>query len=125
VTCDDARTTPDPAQLRRLYVDDGLTIAEVAAAVGVAHGTVHQWLIDAGIDRRASPSARRGDLDDDHIRRRYVEADLTATELAAELGCGSSMKGSRVNNSRCIGFGCGGDRGRPGYVLCDGAAVTG
>jgi hypothetical protein len=29
-------------------VDDGLTIADIAATLRVAHGTVHWWLIGAG-----------------------------------------------------------------------------
>jgi hypothetical protein len=77
--------------LRGLYVDDRLTVADIAATLRVAHGTVHQWLIAAEIQRRASPSARRGDLDNDHIRELHLDDGLSASEITAEFGCGSSM----------------------------------
>jgi transposase len=77
-------------------VDDGLTIAAVAATLSVAHGTVHRWLIDARIERRASPSADRSDLDDDHVRRRYVNDGCTAAEIATELRCGTSTIYARL-----------------------------
>ena len=78
---------PEPAALRRLYTDEGLTVAAVATRLGVAHGTAHKWLLAAGIPMRPPATTPRIDVDDDDIRRRYTSEGQTAAEIAAHLGC--------------------------------------
>ena len=89
--------TPDTARLRRLYVDEQMTISQVAASLGVAPQTVHNRLVAAQIPRRPSPSTPRTDITDDEIRRLYVDQQWSAPEIAAHLGCGTSTVYARLD----------------------------
>ena len=55
---------PDAASLRRLYVEEGMTVAALAARLGVVTQTAHNWLVAAGVPRRVSPASARADLSD-------------------------------------------------------------
>lgn len=48
---------PPVPDLRRWYLDDEMTLQEIASAVGCSQGTVSKWVREAGIPRR--PAARR------------------------------------------------------------------
>lgn len=78
---------PDPDELRRLYQHEHLTVAEIAGILDVAHGTAHNWLRDAGITLRQSPSTARGDLSDQQISDLYLRDGPSAPEIAARFGC--------------------------------------
>ena len=78
---------PEPATLRRLYTDEGLTVAAVADRLGVANGTAHKWLFAAGVPMRPPATTPRTDVDDEDIRRLYTSEGQTAAEIAAHLGC--------------------------------------
>ena len=78
---------PEPATLRQLYTDEGLTVAAVAARLGVANGTAHKWLLAAGVPMRPPAATTRANLTDDDIRRLYDIEGQTAAEIAAHLGC--------------------------------------
>jgi transposase-like protein len=67
---------PDFDRLRRLYVEEERTVAEVAAVLGVARGTAHNWLRAANIELRPSPSKRRDDISDDQLRELYPSRGL-------------------------------------------------
>lgn len=45
---------PMDAILRDLYVDQELTVAEVAARLGLTKGAISRWLERFGIERRAT-----------------------------------------------------------------------
>jgi transposase len=90
------RRPPDPATLRRLYIDEGLTVAAVAARLGVAHGTAHKWLLAAGVPMRPPVSTPRTDVSDDDIRRLYTSEGQTAAEIAAHLGCPATTVYNRL-----------------------------
>ena len=51
-----AISTPDAASLHRLCVDERLTVAALASMLGVSAQTAHNWLVAAGVPRRASPA---------------------------------------------------------------------
>lgn len=87
---------PEPATLRRLYTDEGLTVAAVAARLGVAHGTAHKWLIAAGVPMRPPLATTRTDIDDEDIRRLYTSEGQTAAEIAAHLGCPTTTVYNRL-----------------------------
>jgi hypothetical protein len=48
-------TTPEIDVLKRLYVDESMTISRVAACLGVAPQTVHKRLVAAQIPCRHEP----------------------------------------------------------------------
>ncbi len=89
-------TTPEIDLLKRLYVDEAMTISQIAARIGVAAQTVHNRLVAAEIPRRPSPSTPRVDVRDAEIRRLYVGQQLSAVQIAAHLGCGTSTVYSRL-----------------------------
>lgn len=81
---------PDPDQLRRLYVEEERTVAEIADVLGVARGTAYNWHRAAGIELRSSPPKRRDDISDDQLRELYVTDQLSAPDVALRLDCGPS-----------------------------------
>jgi transposase len=85
---DDQR--PDLDQLRRLYVEQGRTVAQVAEVLGIGRGTAHNWLRAAGVELRPSPSKRRDDVSDDELRELYVTERLSAPDIAGRIGCGTT-----------------------------------
>jgi transposase-like protein len=96
VTVARGRVRPEAADLSRLYVDEGLTIAAVAARYGVAAQTVHSWLVAAGCAAPASLATVRHDISEDDIVRLYVEGGRSAAEIAGQLGCSTSLVYARL-----------------------------
>jgi transposase len=80
------RLPPTAAELRRRYVADGVTIAQLAARYGVGTSTVRQWLQNAGIPRR--PPGRRPSQapDRQELVRLYVAEGLSTTEIGQRYG---------------------------------------
>jgi transposase-like protein len=82
---------PDVATLVRAYVDDHQSIPALAVQFGVAPQTVHNWLVAAGVPRRHSAVAPRGDVVDDEIRRLYCDEHRSGAEISNLLGCSASL----------------------------------
>jgi len=82
--------TPDPAVLRRLYVDEGLGIGTVAERLHLPPSVVRTALHTAGV-----PVSRPGwvageaptPISKEQLQRLYVDQDLPARQVAEELGC--------------------------------------
>ena len=91
-----SRVRPDVETLRRLYVDEGLSVAAIAGRLGVAAQTVHNWLVAGGVPRRPSPARFRADIDDGEIIRLYTHEGHTAAEIAEQLGCSASLVYGRL-----------------------------
>ena len=76
---------PTAAELRRRYLADGLTIAQLAARYGVGTSTVRGWLEHAGIPRRPpgrpSQAPSRAEL-----VRLYVAEGLSTTQIGQRYG---------------------------------------
>lgn len=89
--------TSDTDRLRRLYVEEQMTISQVAASLGVAPQTVHNRLVAAQIPRRPSPSTPRSDVTDDTIRRLYIDLNWSVADIAAHLGCATSTVYGRLD----------------------------
>lgn len=87
---------PNTATLRRLYVDDGLTLAAMGERLGVAAQTVHNWLVAAGVPRRPNPATTRPDISDEQIIRLYGGGGYAAAEIADRLGCSPSLVYARL-----------------------------
>jgi transposase len=92
-----APNTTDTGQLRRRYVDEQMTISQIATSMGVAAQTVHNRLVAAQIPRRASPATPRTDITNDEIRRLYLDQGWTAEEIASHLDCGTSTVYTRLD----------------------------
>jgi DNA-directed RNA polymerase specialized sigma24 family protein len=88
--------SPDVGTLRRLYVDEGLSLAATAARLGVVAQTVHNWLVAGGVPRRPSPAKFRADIDDGEIIQLYTQQGHTAAEIAEQLGCSTSLVYGRL-----------------------------
>ncbi len=84
-----APSRPEAATLRQLYVDEGLTVAGVARRLGVSTGAAHKWLRAAGVAMRPSP-AEAVPVEDDTVRRLYVDHGWSAAEIATHVGCSVS-----------------------------------
>jgi len=82
---------PDVATLVTGYVDDNQSIPALAVEVGVAPQTVHNWLVAAGVPRRASAVMPRGDVDDDEVRRLYCDEDRSGAEISKLRGCSADL----------------------------------
>jgi len=91
-----SRVSTDVGTLRRLYVDEGLSLAAMAVRLGVVAQTVHNWLVAGGVPRRPSPGKLRADIDDGEIIRLYTQAGHTAVEIAEQLGCSTSLVYGRL-----------------------------
>jgi transposase len=89
--------TPDTDRLGRLYVDEQMTISQIAASLDVAPQTVHNRLVAAHIPRRPSPSTPRTDITDDAIRRLYIDRRWSAAKIAEHFSCGTSTVYTRLD----------------------------
>ncbi|MGH9065403.1 MAG: hypothetical protein ACRD0L_15810 [Acidimicrobiales bacterium] len=91
----DVAVRPRPEGLSRqrlvdLYVEEALTIDQVAARLGCSVGTARSGLRRYGIPLRPRPRPRTKPLERDQIIERYVDRGLSLVETAAELGCSPS-----------------------------------
>ncbi len=72
---------PPADDLRRLYIDERLSFAGLAARYHVSEGTVRVWLRETGTSRRVPGWARR--VGAGHLRALYEGERLTIAEIAA------------------------------------------
>jgi transposase len=80
---------PADTELRRCYLDEGLTIAQLAARYGVSATTAKRWLDKAGIPRRAAGRRSRAPGAAE-LRRLYQKEGLSTTQIAQRHGVGQS-----------------------------------
>lgn len=78
------------AEIRDLYVGQGLSQQEIAARYNVTQATVSNWLRKYGI-AAASPGGRISILlPNDEVRRLYVDEKQPMVSIAKHFGCGES-----------------------------------
>lgn len=78
--------SPGRAVLRRLYVEEGRTLEQIARAHRTSSRVVHDWLVAAGIAVAERTSrAHRKSLDLGQLRELYVRRGWTAELIAVEL----------------------------------------
>jgi len=53
--------------------------------------TVHKWLVAAGVPRRPSAVAPRGDFDDNEIKWLYCDEHRSGAEISKLLGCSAGL----------------------------------
>lgn len=92
----------DDGTLRRLYVDEGKTLAQIAVAYDCVPGAVRQRLLRAGINRRPPGGGRRPVLEDGataaQLRRLYLEEGRSIAEIARILGCTRDKVGRHLDH---------------------------
>jgi len=79
----------DHERIIRLYLDEGQTVADLAARERVDSTRIRQLLVDHGV-RPVSISERLTKIDADQVRQLYVNERLTIPEVADRLGVSSS-----------------------------------
>jgi len=79
----------DESWLRNQYIDKRLSCSEIASKTDVSSETIRRWLDKNGIAIRTDgiENSERRWKNQDVIRELYVEKELPASEIAAQLGC--------------------------------------
>jgi transcriptional regulator with XRE-family HTH domain len=75
------------AELVRLYCDEELSAAQIAALVGWSPSAVYARLVALGIARRTPWAHNAVETDAVNLRRLYVEEGLSMSALAERCGC--------------------------------------
>ena len=77
---------PVPVELRRLYIDDGRTLEQIARQHHTSKEVVRTWLEDAQIPVQPRTSREhRKQLDAVLVAELYQEREWSASEIAANL----------------------------------------
>lgn len=82
---------PDDAELRRLYIEEKLTMPKIAQMFGVSRQRVHQRFKEAGIERHPNLS-----LDRTTLVKLYVQQELKPEQIAEILGVYASLVRSQL-----------------------------
>jgi transposase-like protein len=92
----DRHPRDDPDRLRKLYHEEGLSLAEIAERFGVVPKTVHRWMIRHDIDTRGAVATADSHVngppyefayrDPDYLRAAYWVRGQTLSEIAGAFG---------------------------------------
>jgi hypothetical protein len=82
-------------ELRRLYLEEGLGVARIGAALGRSASTISLWLRRCGIATR-SGRFRRADVPRGLLERLYLAEALPLREVAARLGVSVGTVSNRL-----------------------------
>jgi hypothetical protein len=83
------------AELRRLYLDEGLGVAGIGAAVWRSASTISGWLRRCGIVTR-SGRFRRAEVPRELLEQLYLADALPLREIAARLGVSVGTVSNRL-----------------------------
>ncbi len=75
------------ATLRKMYYEEGMTQAEIAARLGCRQGVVQLRMKEHGLETRTANDYRRTEIPRDELYHLYVELEMSAKVIAACLGC--------------------------------------
>lgn len=104
------QTDPDAAQVRTLYVDEGLTEGDIARRLRVSRQRVKASLAATGVERRRATLACP--VSDEELRSLYVDHGLTQSGIAERFGvasgtaarwlaeCGLTTPDPRIDHAR-------------------------
>lgn len=76
----------DRPTLERLYVTERLSLAAIAAKVGVSAESVRHRLVEFGIDRHPAQRRFAVDVPEEELRRLYEVEKLGVKDIAAQIG---------------------------------------
>lgn len=88
----------DKERLERLYLNQGLSMADVAEKLDCTASTINTWLEKFDIPKRTVAEGNaKGDVsrlhDESELRRMYVEQEMSFGEIAEEVGTSISTVG--------------------------------
>lgn len=88
----------DKERLERLYLNQGLSMSDVAERLDCTASTINRWLEKFEIPKRSVAEGNaKGDIsrlhDESELRRMYVEQEMSFGEIADELGTSDSTVG--------------------------------
>jgi 5-methylcytosine-specific restriction endonuclease McrA len=87
----------DTAQLKSLYLEQNMTVREIAAIVGASPKTVNRRLAASGVDMRPpGPEHHKVLRDREWLHEQYVTQDKTAERIAQEIGASARVVSSWV-----------------------------
>ena len=79
--------TPPAAELARLYLDEGVTLADLTHRYRTSRPVVRAWLDDAGVPvRERTRREHRQRLPESEVAEAYWEQGCSAAEIAAHMG---------------------------------------
>jgi len=109
---------PPPEELRRFYVEEGRTLAQLVAHYHVGRDRVRGWLIDAGITVAPRTSrAHRRQLPVDQMSEWYWEDGCTAADIAERLDTTVNLV-LRALHDAGVRVRLGGPRRDPDEAMC-------
>jgi len=79
----------DKKTLERLYLKEGKSSYIIAEILGFSDSTIRSWCKQFGIPLRP-PGSKRVDIDEQTLRRLYVEEGKSMPEIAKLYGCAVS-----------------------------------
>jgi DNA-directed RNA polymerase specialized sigma24 family protein len=82
-------------ELRRLYLEEGLGVAQIGAALGRSASTISIWLRRCAIATR-SGRFRRADVPREPLERLYLGEALPLREIASRLGVSVGTVSNRL-----------------------------
>lgn len=85
------RLCPDPAEFRRLYVEEHYTLPRLFARFSCDQRCVYRWLAELGIVRRKRGALNTRHLDPREVHRLYHEENKSVAEVAVALGTGQNQ----------------------------------
>jgi transposase-like protein len=80
----------DEDTLRRMYVEEGMSMADIGDELGCSDQTISDWLQRLGINARDTGGQYPDDCpwrDENVLRDMYVEKEMSTHDIADQLGC--------------------------------------
>ena len=73
--------------LREMYIDRGMTQAEIGKELSIGQNNVQYWMAEYGISARPRPGGRKTPFTEEQLRECYCDQGLNIKDTAAALGC--------------------------------------
>lgn len=90
------KNRPTDEELRRLYIEESMSIPQLSAMFGCSISSAHRWLESANIERRSAAETRLKGirrLTPDELYQMYVVDMMDTVEIAKEHGVGATTIG--------------------------------
>jgi hypothetical protein len=113
---------PDPALLRRLYVDEKLTVGRIAARLGMSISTTRARMLSAGIVMRTLPEAIAlvpdwGAGNRGRAREPFTDETRARMSRAKRAWANENARGFRITSAGYFEFTRGPNKGRAMHIV--------